>query len=169
MFPVLCCCAERWCCGSLAVWARVLPCELQSRPLETAESEARARVNHECRRLVSPRVRTPADITCWSSGRGAPGDQTLARSGPQGPDAWWRLQKGLGGAAGGLCAHQTPDGTRDGEGPVSRSDGRLSTDLLLLLLLHREQAFWREEKILKKKKKKNRSFPCDGPCGQMSF
>ena len=108
MFPVLCCCAERWCCGSLAVWARVLPCELQSRPLETAESEARARVNHECRRLVSPRVRTPADITCWSSGRGAPGDQTLARSGPQGPDGRWRLQKGLGGGAGGpLCAPDT--------------------------------------------------------------
>ena len=162
MLPVLCCCAQRWCCGSLAVWARVLPCELQSRPLETAESEAGACVNHECWRLLGPRVRTPSDITCWSSGRGAPRDETLAWGGPQGPDGRWRLQKGLGGAARGLCAHQTPDGTRGGEGHASRSDGRLSTDLLLL---HREQTFWREEKILKKKKKKNRSFPC----GQMSF
>lgn len=47
-----------------------------------------------------------------------------------------------------------------GEGRASRSDGRLSTDLLLLLLV---QTFWREEKnFFKSKQKRTKVFSGDG-------
>lgn len=54
------------------------------------------------------------------------------------------------------------------EGRASRSDGRLSTDLLPpLLLLHRGQTFWREEKILLKKRTK--VFPVMSPMDKCLF
>lgn len=107
-------CTKVVCCGSLAVWARVLPCELQSRPLETAESEAGACVNHECWRLLGPRVRTPSGhhLLVFRP-RGAQGRPSRG-AGPKDLTAGAAERPGRGGQ-GPLCAPDTRwDARREG-------------------------------------------------------
>ena len=130
-------------------------------------SQRRARVNLSCQRLMGPRARTPADITCRSSGCGARGDQHLAWGGPEGRDDRWPLA-GCGrprapraaervgrGGRGPLCAPDTRwDAKRDVR--AGQMAGFPRTCCCCCCIGY--EIFWREEKMLKNKKQKKQKF-----------
>lgn len=150
---------------SLCALVNCSPGRVSSRELGTAESEERrARVNPSCQRLMGPRARTPADIACRSSGRGARGDQPLAWGGPEGRDERWPLA-GCGrpkapqaaervgrGGRGPLCAPDTRwDAKRDVR--AGQMAGFPRTCCCCCCCCIGYKIFWREEKMLKTKQK----------------
>lgn len=122
---------------------------------------------------MGPRVRTPADIACRSSGRGARGDQPLAWGGPEGRDDRWPLA-GCGrpkapqaaervgrGGRGPLCAPDTRwDAKRDVR--AGQMAGFPRTCCCCCCIGYK--IFWREEKMLKTK-----VFPVTGPLDKCLF